>query len=127
MNRKPHHRKLPDHRKVPDHWTLVAGKSPPDDFGFKSDRLQIIYNNTSESWHDESSHAHADSDEVYIVLEGVMSIEVGEKVIDVRAGEVLCVPAGVFHRLVVVATPVKSLVIRSPSVNDKVFQSENDA
>jgi glyoxylate utilization-related uncharacterized protein len=109
------------HRRIPEHWAVLCGQNPPDDFGFKTDRLQIIYNCASEPWTDEEAHAHGESDEVYIVLEGAMSIQISGRTVSVQAGELLCVPAGTVHQLVDVKTPVRSLVIRSPSVNDKLF------
>ena len=49
-----------------------------------------------------------------------MAIAISGRTVSVQAGEVLCVPAGTVHQLVDVTTPVKSFVIRSPSVNDKL-------
>jgi mannose-6-phosphate isomerase-like protein (cupin superfamily) len=108
------------HRKLPDTWALLCGREPKDAFGLKSDRLQIIYNNTDISWADSGPHAHSESDEVYIVIEGEMTVDVAGNVVAVGAGEYLCVPAGTFHHLVAVRPPVKSFVIRGPSINDKV-------
>ncbi len=102
------------------HWALLCGSEPSSDFAFKSRHLQVIYNNTSIPWTDESAHAHAESDEIYIVQEGVMTIDVGGVRVEVKAGEFLCVPAGTFHQLVEVVIPVKSFVVRSPSVKDRI-------
>lgn len=120
-----HHRKLPDRCNPPDHWALVCGRSPPNDFGFRTERLQVIYNNASDPWRDEAPHLHRESDEVYIVQEGVMVLMVEEAIIRVSAGEVLCVPAGTLHQLVDVVAPVTSLVIRSPSVDDKIVYTSD--
>lgn len=109
------------HRTLPDHWALICGRDPPDAYAFKSENLQIIYNNTSVPWSDETPHAHAASDEVYIVLEGTMVVQVEQEQVNVGAGELLCVPAGTSHQLVSVGVPVRSFVIRSPSINDKVL------
>lgn len=114
------------HRKIPTHWAVLCGQNPPDNFGFKTDRLQIIYNCTSTPWTDEAVHAHSESDEVYIVLEGAMSIEISRHIVSVQAGEFLCVPAGTPHQLVDVTTPTRSFVIRSPSVNDKLIATADD-
>ena len=128
----PHHRKLPDPPSVPEangqhHWALLCGSEPPSDLGFKSEHLQIVYNNTSTPWKDDSAHAHANSDEIYIIQEGVMSITVDGVLVEVKAGEFLCVPAGTFHQLVSVVAPVKSFVVRSPSVKDKVLAPRCEA
>ena len=109
-------------RSLPDHWALLCGRSPPDELGFQTDKLQIIFNNTDQAWVDDSPHAHTESDEVYIVLEGAMTIDVSGKPCIVAAGDFLCIPAGVFHQLVAVSVPTKSFVIRSASIDDKIFK-----
>jgi mannose-6-phosphate isomerase-like protein (cupin superfamily) len=43
-------------------------------------------------------HAHADTDEVFIVLEGALRIEFRDKTIALSAGEMYVVPKGVEHR-----------------------------
>jgi mannose-6-phosphate isomerase-like protein (cupin superfamily) len=128
----PHHRKLPDAPQAMEaggqhFWALLAGSEPPNDFCFKSKHLQVIYNNTSIPWKDTSAHAHAESDEIYIVLAGVMVVSVEGVRVAVKAGEFLCVPAGTFHQLVEVDAPVKSFVLRSPSVKDKVSAPQGEA
>jgi len=43
-------------------------------------------------------HSHADTDEVFIVLDGLMSLEFRDKVVQLAAGEMYVVPRGVEHR-----------------------------
>ena len=43
-------------------------------------------------------HSHADTDEVFMVLDGAMSIELRDGVVELSAGEVYVVPKGVEHR-----------------------------
>ena len=43
-------------------------------------------------------HFHPDSDEVFIVLEGILLIELETTRYELKAGEMLTVPAGVRHR-----------------------------
>ena len=43
-------------------------------------------------------HAHADTDEVFIVLDGSMTLEFRDKVVPLCAGEMYVVPKGVEHR-----------------------------
>ena len=43
-------------------------------------------------------HAHADTDEVFIVLEGAMTLEFRDKAVPLVAGEMYVVPKGVEHR-----------------------------
>jgi mannose-6-phosphate isomerase-like protein (cupin superfamily) len=43
-------------------------------------------------------HEHADTDEVFIVIEGNMSIEFEDGVVDLSEGEMYVVPMGVRHK-----------------------------
>ena len=110
------------HQKLPHFSTLLAGHTPPNAIGFTSKRLQIWYNNTEESWTDEASHAHQESDECFIVLQGSILVEVkGERFI-VGPREFCCFPQGVYHQVVESYPPIECLMLRSPSVNDKIYQ-----
>lgn len=111
------------HKKLPSYSTLLSGRVPPDEIGFQSNELQIWFNNTSESWvgAGETPHMHAQSDECFLVLEGSIEVQVGEERHIINAGEFCCFPAGVYHAVVSVTPPVKSLAIRAPSIEDKVY------
>jgi mannose-6-phosphate isomerase-like protein (cupin superfamily) len=43
-------------------------------------------------------HSHAETDDVFIVLEGEMSIELRDGRVDLKAGEMFVVPKGVEHK-----------------------------
>lgn len=43
-------------------------------------------------------HSHADTDEVFIVIEGRMTIEFRDGAVELEAGEMYVVPKGVEHR-----------------------------
>lgn len=43
-------------------------------------------------------HAHADTDEVFLVLDGVLRIELRDGAVHLKAGEMYVVPRGVEHR-----------------------------
>ena len=43
-------------------------------------------------------HQHSDTDEVFIVLEGKMSIEFKTETIEIKNGEMIVVPKGVVHK-----------------------------
>ena len=109
------------HSKLPDHSTLLSGPQPRDEYGFKSDQLQIWYNNTTQVWDDPAPHFHTHSDEIFIILKGSISVEVEGERIKVTSGEYCCFPAGVTHSVVAVQPPVESLMIRAPAVDDKVY------
>jgi len=113
------------HRKLSDnlcpHWELLCGSQPTADYSFQSDDLQIIYNRATEPWSDAAEHIHTASDEVYIVLEGAMTLSVEGKVIRVKPSEYLIVPRKERHQLLDVEVPHTSFVIRGPSIRDKTI------
>jgi mannose-6-phosphate isomerase-like protein (cupin superfamily) len=118
MTRKFHH------AKIPDYSTLLSGRSPRDDLGFESSSLQIWYNNTDINWAEtaEKPHYHKESDEIFIVLKGVLHVDVDGKVHHIGPHEFCCFPAGEWHAIVHVEVPAETLMIRSPSVDDKVYK-----
>ena len=110
------------HQKLPEFSTLLSGRTPPDEVGFRSDRLQIWYHNTAEVWNESVPHAHQQSDEVFIVLRGALVVEVEDERFIIGPHEFCCFPQGVYHRIVEVHPPVESLVIRAPLGDDKVYR-----
>jgi mannose-6-phosphate isomerase-like protein (cupin superfamily) len=102
---------------------LLSGPRPRDEVGFASEQLHIWYNNTVETWADHAPHIHLESDECFILLRGSLLVEVeGERVM-IEAREFCCFPRGVYHSVVQVFPPVESLMIRAPSVEDKIYCS----
>jgi mannose-6-phosphate isomerase-like protein (cupin superfamily) len=116
------------HKKLPDFSTLLSGHSPKDEWGFKSNKLQIWYNNTDKSWvgDGETPHKHLDSDECFIVLQGTLTVSVEGEQIEIKPGEYSFFPSGVFHNILSVQTPAETLIIRSPSTGDKVYQDHGE-
>lgn len=119
-SRKYHHARLPDYS------TLLSGRVPRDGIGFQSDALQIWYNNTDESWvgAGEMPHYHTESDECFLVLRGELVVEVEGERFTVGPREFCCFPRHVFHAIVEVRPPAETLMIRAPSVEDKVYAEE---
>lgn len=111
-------------RALPESFAVLSGPFPPDDLAFKSDRIQILWNCSNAPWADPGQHLHTDSDEAYIVLSGALVLEIENERVTVASGEVCFVPAGVFHAVVEVYTPIKAFVIRSPATQDKVQREE---
>jgi mannose-6-phosphate isomerase-like protein (cupin superfamily) len=109
------------HRPLPDRSALLAGRVPPDDTGFQSERLQIWYNNTAEPWQDTGPHRHLESDECFIVLKGMLLVEVEGERHTIGPREFCCFPRGVYHAVIAVEPPIESLMIRAPSVADKEY------
>lgn len=106
------------HRPFPDFSALLAGPLPPSDFAFLSDRLQIIYFNTKEGWTDPLPHAHQESDECFLVLQGTLIFEVEGERVTIGPHEFCAFPQGTYHQTVEVHTPLECFVLRSPSGPD---------
>jgi predicted O-methyltransferase YrrM len=85
--------------------------------------LQVWFNETTTGWADDRSHLHTASDEMFVVLEGTVVVDVGGRRVRVEAGEFCCFPAGLAHRIVSTEPPLRTLMIRAPSVDDKVYPS----
>ena len=51
-----------------------------------------------ENWHAMAGHAHP-TDEIYIVMQGNGVVVVGEETSPVSAGDVVAIPAGVWHTM----------------------------
>ena len=110
------------HEKIPPYSALLSGRYTPDDLAFQSDLLKVWYNDRPTEPHsDPGSHFHAESDEMFIVLEGALIVEVNGETVRVEAGEFCCFPAGVLHGVTAIETPLRSLMIQAPSVQDKVY------
>lgn len=109
------------HRRLPASSALLSGSQPPDDLAFRSDHLQIWFNRTDDQWEDPAPHFHTESDEIFIVLRGAIIVEVEGERRRIGADELCAFPAGVVHSVVAVDPPVESLMIRAPSIQDKVY------
>ena len=70
-----------------DHWSpkIIAQMN---DYHFKLVKVQGEF-----VW-----HAHDDTDEVFIVLDGALTIQFRDGEVDLRAGEMFVIPKGVEHK-----------------------------
>jgi hypothetical protein len=109
------------HRQLPLSSALLAGPTPPSNFAFLSDRLQISYFNTAEAWADLQPHAHRESDECFLVFEGTIVLDVEGERVTVGPREFCGFPRGTYHQVVEVHTPVECLVIRNSAGYDKTY------
>ena len=73
--------------KFSEHWSprIIAEMN---DYQFKLVKIKGEF-----VWHD-----HKDTDEVFIVIEGAMSIEFRDGIVDLGEGELCVVPKGVEHK-----------------------------
>lgn len=109
------------HKKLPDFSTLLCGKIPPDEIVFKTEDLQILYNNTAKPWQDVAPHYHKDSEECFVILKGAIIVEVENELVKIGEREFCYFPRGVVHSIVKTFPPIESLMIRSASIDDKVY------
>jgi len=68
-------------------------------------------------------HLHHNEDETFYVLEGEVTILVGDERIDLKAGDYLFGPRGVAHAYVVRSERARMLVTASPGGVEEVFVS----
>lgn len=64
-------------------------------FGFKSYDLQTV-----PAWFDRSRHSH-DEEEIRGAVDGVITFHFDEGPVTIEAGDILVIPAGVAHRVIV--------------------------
>jgi mannose-6-phosphate isomerase-like protein (cupin superfamily) len=83
--------------------------------------LQVWFNDRTDGWADPGPHFHTQSDEMFVVLEGALVVEVDGGEIRVGPGEFCCFPAGLLHQILSIEPPLRTLMIRAPSVDDKVY------
>lgn len=93
----------------------------PSDLAFPSESLQIWFNDTGTRWSDDRPHLHAASDEIFVVLEGTVVVAVEGKSVRVGPDEFCCFPAGLVHQIVATEPPLRTLMIRAPSADDKIY------
>lgn len=70
-----------------EHW------SPKVVGGFNGHDLMVVKVEGEFVW-----HAHPDTDDFFMVLKGEIDIEMRDRTVTLRAGEMFVVPAGVEHR-----------------------------
>ena len=118
--RRFHHAALPSSGSA----YVLSGHTPPDEqLGWRSTSLQLLYNNTDIGWADPEPHAHAEADEIFVVLRGSLVVDVEGEHRIVGPREFCCFPRGLSHSIVEVRPPAETLMIRAPSVSDKIYRA----
>lgn len=110
----------PVHRPLPDSFVVPVGPRPSDDGWFRTPHLHMLWNVTDTPWADPAPHFHTDSDELLIVLDGTVHVEIDGERLDVTARELCAFPAGCRHAIVGGEPPIRAMVIRAPSIGDKI-------
>jgi hypothetical protein len=88
-------------RKLPQEFAGLAGPNRLDETGYRSERLQLLWNDSDHTWVDHGQHWHTESDEIFIVLKGSIEVGVGEEHITIGAGEMCVFPTGVAHAMTI--------------------------
>jgi mannose-6-phosphate isomerase-like protein (cupin superfamily) len=99
--------------KFSEHWSpkIIAQMN---DYHFKLVKLQGEF-----VW-----HSHAETDEVFMVLEGELRIEFRDGQVDLKSGELFVVPKGVEHRPVAAGECQVMLVEPAGTVNTGDAESD---
>jgi len=58
-----------------DGLTVLCGPNPPDDNTLRSERLQVLHWRVDTPFTDPVAHRHTSSDEVYIVIDGILTLD----------------------------------------------------
>jgi mannose-6-phosphate isomerase-like protein (cupin superfamily) len=99
-----------------EHWSpKIIGQM--NDYHFKLVKFQGEF-----VWHD-----HADTDEVFLVLEGAMTIHFRDGDVAVRAGEMFVIPRGEAHKTSAAVECRALLVERAGTVNTGDVASDKTA
>jgi mannose-6-phosphate isomerase-like protein (cupin superfamily) len=70
-------------------------------------------------------HLHHAQDATFFVIEGTLTVQVGDEVFDLHAGDLVCAPKGVPQTFANVAKePVRVINIMTPGGCDRVMEDE---
>jgi mannose-6-phosphate isomerase-like protein (cupin superfamily) len=75
-------------------------------------------------------HSHPETDDFFLVLEGVLDIELRDRIVTLNPGEIFVVPRGVEHRPVARHGEVKMIVIEpagTPNTGDQATATQVEA
>lgn len=75
-------------------------------------------------------HSHPETDDFFLVLEGVLDIELRDRIVTLHPGEIFVVPRGVEHRPVARQGEVKLIVIEpmgTPNTGDAATATQVEA
>ena len=110
------------HMPLPTSSAFLAGRGPvPEGEAVQTDRIQIYLRTGDDLSGDRSAHAHTACDEFIIVLEGSVTVEVEGRTHTIGKDEFCHFGIGQFHRIAAASADVRALVIRAPSVEDKLL------
>lgn len=89
---------------------LVGGMSPIQAANFSLGHVVLDPDGGQVPWHNQ------DQEEIYFILEGVGEMCLGSERAEVHAGQVIYIPAGVFHQLTNIgSTPMRMIYCYGPT------------
>lgn len=98
---------------------VILGPNADED-GLRTNDIMLGFNRNSNRWESEM-HYHERSKEIYIILNGGLTLRVGDESVDVKKGQMLVVDEGVAHDIEDFDLPIEFITIRVPAVEDKVI------
>jgi len=82
--------------------------------------LSVRYSSSESPWSDHGLHAHTQSDEIYLLLQGRLDLVVAGALVALFPGEMLFVKAGIVHSVVGGVGPIEHFGFRAPALDDRV-------
>ncbi|MDA0948633.1 MAG: cupin domain-containing protein [Planctomycetota bacterium] len=82
-----------DALRLADHFTALEPWTPRLVAELNGQHVRLARLEGAFSW-----HAHAEADELFLVLEGAFDLELRDRIVTLRTGELFVVPRGVEHR-----------------------------
>jgi uncharacterized RmlC-like cupin family protein len=68
-------------------------------------------------------HLHYEQDDTFFVIEGTLTVQVGDELFELHAGDLVCAPKGVPHTFANVGKePVRVINIMTPGGFDRVLE-----
>jgi len=82
--------------------------------------LSVRHSSTESPWSDHNLHAHTQSDEIYLLLQGRLDLVIAGDLVLMFPGEMVFVKAGVVHGVVGGVGPIEHFGFRAPALEDRV-------
>ena len=81
-----------------------------------------LFETTEMPGYKTSLHRHPVAEETFLVLEGTIILDVAGERVEIGPGEFCCFPDGLPHAVVETIPPLRTFMLRAPSVEDKFTQ-----
>ena len=78
---------------------------------YGSDNLNLAYTIIEEGF---KAHKHEKTEEVYFIVKGKGKIKIGDEVCDIKEGDVIPIPIGVYHCITEVSETIELIAVSYP-------------